>query len=121
MTRESLIASMRAMLDHLEKNPEIPLPYFGSYASYVHPGQLASAVKALGAREKTYDETDANFIERFGDISLNVFVQRDAVCQRKVVGQKLVKVRRVKEWEEVDQMVDEVQWDCAGSALGDGK
>ncbi len=129
----SLANGLRALADFITANSQLaePLaPYIGFHyvAAWGTPDQktlVAELVKA-GARfpgatvDKHYFDNYFNVDIRFGDeVTLHVSGDRDAVCERVVVGTDTV-TKRVKDPEllaqvpeiDVTETVDRVEWRC---------
>lgn len=84
----------------------------------VYPDESKEAArawaKALGSFNKSGDDTFFRLVKDFGCIQLRVTFWRRAVCERRVVGKKKVKVKKRPYIEPivVEEEQDIVEWDC---------
>lgn len=133
--RQQFIDEMRRVLQVLEDDPTLPLPD-GIGSSRYSPlswyagstKEAARVVRALGAggwskNDPNKSEHHATYlimeklVER--ELYLRVMVSREGICEKKVVGKKTEKVRRLVQeavYEEVYEEVDDVKIEC-GSLL----
>lgn len=115
--RTGYIAGLRALADLLEQKPNLPLPsspslstagtniawyLFGGVEPLDHAAQKAQAAEIVRAIPGTFDKVDNGDLFRFqgriGGLPAEVIVDRRAVCERVVVGTRVV---------------EDVEWVCA--------
>lgn len=142
--RQAWLDGMRAIVDWLEANPQVPLPFgsnpidgrigrhgLGIYVQdhtypWEDPGpsavqQVATIAKAMGRATKGTSRTGARmYVYRpFGPIDVFVGIDREQVCERVVVGTKteteLVPDPAAPKVEQT-RTVEIVEWRC-GSVL----
>lgn len=105
---EQYADGLRAIADWYEAHQDIPLPSGGIEVYSVHTKEeAANVIRSLGRCEKKYDSTFFYVIGEFGPISLKFSWYRSEVCERRVVGKKLVPAHYTPEREE-----EIVEWDC---------
>lgn len=94
------------------------MPY--GLAAPEHKKAVRKLLRAIGGKWDK-DPSDSTMLFRqdaaIGEAKVTVFTQREAVCERKVVGTETVKHAAVKAYTET---VELVEWDC-GSLLADEK
>lgn len=132
--RQQQIADLRRLLDLLEANPDVPMPsYFGSsrYGAVRFfvgdPVEAAAVCKLIGGSWSKNDPNDSDYDADYlelrtvhgREVHVVVVVSRERVCERRVVGKKLVKKAVVVQPERTEEQyveVDEVEFEC-GSLL----
>lgn len=125
--RTSFINSLREYATLLETHPEVPAPNYNQYF-YMHDctkEQLAAAATAGIKAEKSYTDENFSLILRLGnrdrwssDINLYFSTKREEVCERVVVGKKLVPEKIIPEQHTPSRIepaheVDVVEWKCS--------
>jgi len=119
--RQRTIDDMRDFLDFIEANPIVPMPYFGSVNAYPQGGvDIKDVVKALGNVKKSTMPSFFTVTRNFGNLTFGVNFSRSDVCERKVVGTKVIPERIIQEYE-----IEIIDWICPPSLLamdcgGDG-
>lgn len=95
--RTKLIADLRSLADFFESTPALTNPYLRLHAIvYVQPEDFASAASALGGqRKKDADDKYFSVIRSIGGASVEVYTNRDEVCERVQVGTETVEVEEV--------------------------
>jgi hypothetical protein len=107
--RAEFIRGLREFADFLERNREAPCPLRGMFNVFAETrerfGELA---RLIGGRlDKVYTDTRwAVLCRRFGPIRYELNIHREMICERRVVGTKVVPeqvipthVEEVVEWE----------------------
>ena len=117
MNRESQLRDLRALVEFLETHEDCPIPYDLTNEDqwYVVTSEeaLLDARRAIGFVQKMEDEGYIGFARHFGDLRYSVQIARSSICERKVVGKKIVPAKAaVEEHEE-----DVVEWVCPPSFL----
>jgi hypothetical protein len=125
--REQRIFELRMMLDFLEANDDIPLPYSMDEVKFynIHTAQEAAKLtKRMGGKWKKNNPRSGNdFDEQYFTldrkvdrlVNVGIVLSRGVVCERKVVGQELKQVE-VTTRTTVEKLVDVVEFEC-GSLL----
>lgn len=122
MTHEEYSDSLRQIADFFEHHPEIRLP--NDAENFIYYGasnkeQLSSLARALGDCQKFLDTRWELFELRhkFGAITFRSISRQDAVCIRRVVGERNVPERTIPETI-IPAHTEEVrEWDCSESLL----
>lgn len=124
--RQQLLFELRKVLDLLEANPELPIPFGVGESRWdrlhffpANAREAANLVKALGGRWEKNDprasEHDAaNLIMEATlgvELNVRVHVSREGVCEKKVVGTERRKVQKVTKTE-VYEDVPIVEFEC---------
>ena len=128
--RQVFLAELRHLLDILEANPELPLPYevgespWNALRWYPQtPAEAAKLVKALGGRWEKNDPKSSEFdathlvmkAQLGRELHVRVTVSREGICEKKVVGKETKKVTKVVQpqvTQEVYEEVDVVEFEC---------
>jgi hypothetical protein len=137
--RPEYTQGLRAIADLIDAHPDLPQPYISAHSSsntveakwYLHiwaddlteqKATAAAIVSTLGGRwdknERTYDD-GLEFVQIRDGLSLEVVVNRAAVCERVVVGTHEVTVPAAPEvaarpsTAERVETVEDVQWICS--------
>ena len=137
--RAAYIAGMRALMDILEANPGLPLPYQGSQIPMTFHylgGEDARRDMATAARTipcswakhaREYDDSPA-YLDLTGElhgVKIELTAYRDDVCERVVIGTEDREVEEVVQpavTTTVTKSVEKVEWRCGPimSALDEG-
>jgi hypothetical protein len=155
--REAYIRGLRELADWLEERPDVPLPELESDPSTPNlwnptiefevyekwssdeddrPQRMAAIARAMGGAEKgeRYGGAQLALYRAFsGGVIYAAYTQRDAVCEKRVVGVKKERKRIVTDEEKADELrkqlralevvteveVEDVEYDC-GSLLARG-
>lgn len=119
--RQKLIDGLRHIADTLQRNPLLPLPYFGCVLQQCSGlEQMIAIGKAYGGRWDK-ETTDSNFELRrefANDLRMYLMLARTEVCTRVVVGTKEVpeKVIEAQEARVIPAHTEEiVEWHCPPS------
>lgn len=116
--RRAKIAAMRSLLDFLEENPIIPLPYFGTLNAFADTGEVSVAdiARAMKPCDKSVSGDFYALSRIFGDsITFDVNFERDEVCERIVVGTEDVPEKVTPAFTK-----EIVEWVCPDSVLNNG-
>lgn len=136
--RTAFVQGLRELADALEASPEIPLPYRYFSARVTSPNHLDDDGKSKHAKRRAAEIARAipakvdkqslgslfALVTSFGPIKLEVFFDRDQVCERVVTGTRTV-TEEEPDPEEVDKLpkrtvtreVEDVEWRCPDSLL----
>ena len=121
--RAKTIAALRHIADTLEGNPLVRVPYFGSAILGVGSLKEMVAVKKAygGLWTKDIDITGEDFKLRrtfSDDLRIMVYTARENVCERIVVGTKIVPATTLPARDEVhmpERVEELVEWHCPKS------
>ncbi|VXB34069.1 hypothetical protein [Nocardioides sp. AX2bis] len=141
-TTRTAADTLRAVAELIEAHPDLPVPFTSLYDHrpetadlhwYLHlahrdPANAGDKARAIitalgGTWSKDFNRTDdtARFTRRWNGLSLEVSVQREQVCTRRVVGTETVTIPARPAAAAVPERTetrDLVEWDC-GSLLAD--
>lgn len=109
-SRGNTIQEMRDVLDFLESNPAIPLPYLNQCDAFGEKEDLDEIARAMAPCKKTHDGSHFSLRRQFGAIRLGVHF--DDVCERIVTGSKEVPEKVIEAHTE-----DIVEWKCPDGVL----
>jgi hypothetical protein len=132
--QRQVVEDLRALADFYEQPRSIALPrptlYFGGYVGvgakwnseakeyeYDVEGtqaEMAKMARALGTCEKDYNDYELKLTKKFGSAKIVVSANRNAVCERKLVGVETVEARFVKA-----HTKPIYEYDCKPSLLAD--
>jgi hypothetical protein len=127
--RADFIKGMRALMDILEANPDLPLPYQGATTAmtFHYLGgedarrDLASAARLIPCswtkHAKEYDDGPAylDLAGKLHGVKIELTAYRDDVCERVVVGTEEREVEEVVQpavTAKVTKRVEKVEWRC---------
>lgn len=122
MTNSTFIFSLRQIADFYETHPELPIPFLSEINGYVTTKEeLKQVANNLGSCHKTYNNSLFTLSKEFGEILLSFHAGREQVCERVVIGKKMVEKEIVIATEK--KMVEEeiVEWKCTDTSLLKGK
>src|SRR5712672_1151283 len=101
--------NVRVLLDWLEGHPTVEVPYDlrnGLLLTSVNTkDELAALAREFGECEKEFVEDVFYLRKRFGSVNIYAFVSRSEVCERVVVGTRVIPARV-----EPERVVEEVEW-----------
>lgn len=115
MTRQGYVASLRLIADWFEAHPDVPLPHTADefYLFTIHNREeMENIARIFGTCEKEYTDGLFKLKKKFGEIEMRVVASRDQICNRKVVGAKLVPEQVIPA-----HNVDIVEWECFDTPL----
>lgn len=114
--RQQRLNDVRLVLDWLEQHADIPLPYdFHNSFNIVgwdtkeEAGQMA---RAMGTFEKDGDDNFLYLTKKFGCVAIKAIFSRTQVCERAVIGTKLVPETIVPARIEPEHEEELVEWRC---------
>jgi hypothetical protein len=118
-----IAVGLRALADFIEAHPDLTYPTYLRRPSVWCPtsadevAELIRAAKADGVQiEKQHSDTQRNVRFRFGAVKAEALVNKDEVCERVVVGQKVELVPDPTyippDVPLVEQVVDVTEWRC---------
>lgn len=116
--REKWFNGVTEMMEWLKVNPQAEIPQFTRFVNYCYgKATTAEAVRALGECEKEYTDWTIAFIKKFGPIKYGFYTSRETICEKKVVGKKIVPMQPSYYSPEVPEHEEDiVEWEC-GSLL----
>ena len=113
MTRTEYVTKLREIADFCEAHPELDDQWFeakggSEYYSLMHDNKdlLAAVARSCGKAEKWFNRYYAGFQVKLHSCSLIFFLDREAVCTKRVVG-----IEHVKAQPAFDREI--VEWDCS--------
>lgn len=123
MERADHIQAIRQMLDYLEANPDVPVPFYNHTSFFISEKEAVAVANSTGPWNKEYSHANLALTRSFQGASLTYYVPRDAVCSP-----KRTEVQEVEELDNVaftlavkelrknhTRMVEKeivVEWDC---------
>jgi hypothetical protein len=116
--REKYIADLRWLADTLESNPTLQTPYFGAAIIGAKSKEdIAINVKAYGGHwKKGGDDSDLTLNRLINqNLSLHIYARRNDVCERVVVGKRLIPevvLPATREQVFPEHEVEIVKWNC---------
>lgn len=103
--RVNKLNDMRALLDFLEDNPDVTMPYLSQVDAFAESEDLEKVARALGTFDKDVNSIFFTLHKRFGKVWLKVNFSRSEVCERVVTGTEEIpeevipaRTRDVVEW-----------------------
>jgi hypothetical protein len=121
MTNKEYADSLRLIADFYEANPDFPQPidsHIMRIWKFEGKEGLAEFVRLVGGKcEKHVDETFFTVSRKFGSITMEASDYRSRVCEKIVVGKKLVKRSVPIGYREEIVEEEEVQWKCPPALL----
>jgi len=124
--RAEYIAGLRALADALEAHPTVPLPIHGQpwnplgwnlLGDEAQRETAAGIIRELGG---TWDKSATVYFyaqSAMRGLHLQIAADREAVCERRVIGTRTVVKQVATAFEDREVKEDVVEWDC-GSLLG---
>jgi hypothetical protein len=109
--RQSLIDGLREIAQFLEDHPDVPTPLIPRLDAFVYSKEaFSAAARAVGGHQEKKDYGIVIALRRmFGDVSYDLNIQRDLVCERVVTGTRIIPEQpAVPEHEE-----EIVEWKCS--------
>lgn len=119
MTNKKFVKVLRDIADFFETNPSFPLPYIYSFDAYVNSKEeLRNIANMMGACEKKYSDSMFSLIKQFNEeVSLRVHANREKVCERVVIGKKMVEREVVLATGKKYVEEEIVEWKCTDVSL----
>jgi hypothetical protein len=127
LTNEQLVETLRAMADFYEAHPLAPGPMdmqYGWMNCYL-PADIAKEVlRSVGSFKKEYEDDFMRAKVKCGHLDLQFSVRREGICERKVVGTRLIPAQTVPAEIIPERFIPEheeeiVEWDCKEPILAD--
>lgn len=130
--RGQFIQGLRDAAAFYEAHPLVPAPADVELSAYLaavwevatedRDPLIASVARAMAPCEKDYSTSLLYLRRRFGPVLVEVFIGRDSVCERKVVGtraveREVVDIPAVTRTETVEEEI--VEWECKPLLLTD--
>ncbi len=113
---KKFIESLRLLADFYETRPELKLPELSIVNVFFHTkAGLVDAIANIGACEKVGGDSWFALRKWFGRIALDFNIDRDRVCEARVVGKRIVKKQvpvAPVEYREEEVEEDIIEWDC---------
>lgn len=104
--RRALISGLRDLATFLEDHPEIPTPITNPANAFVYgKEEMEKVVRVMGSVKKRVTEEYFFVQKAFGSVTLEVNCRRELICERRVIGKKIIPAQPERE-------VEEVAWDC---------
>lgn len=124
--RAAYAAGLRHLADVIEAHPECPLPSGSGLSFFLHGDDSATTAAALrrafgGGRwtkRPSHDETDLILQGMCAGLPINLWLNRNQVCERRVVGQREITEtvpvgEDTRPVETVTRTEDVVDWICS--------
>ncbi len=113
LTRESLVAGLRAMADWYEMT-EAPMPYDPHMAIYSinTKAEIAALARQMGDCDKVIQNEMFSVTKAFGPVEIRGVVYRNQVCERVVVGYETVTIPAQPAKPEETIAKEIVEWKC---------
>lgn len=117
MTRKGYVKALREIADFFEANEEVPLPDPDPLHIFVGASSKEDAariVRGFGTCQKRLnDSVGLYYIEReFGGLTVSAVFSRNAICDRLVVGSKIIPEQIIPEQIIPAHTEDVVEWHC---------
>jgi hypothetical protein len=118
--RQQFIQALRDMADLFEQNEEVPLPKWKQDISLFSTNddsakaELSAFARAIGKVAKVYGDELVTLSKDFGSLlQLRMHANREAVCERVVVGTKVIPARSERILPAEPEREEEiVEWHC---------
>lgn len=124
--RDELVSSLRELADFIEdKGLELPeldvriqgIVYKWSPSSFESDDDrprrvMRQAAKALGHAQKNHGSYYFDLTRKFGCIKLEISTPRENICEKVVVGKKVIPA-----YSSPEKIVDEIEWVCGDPLL----
>jgi hypothetical protein len=113
------------MADFYESHLLAPAPMdlgYGWMNCYMHASDAKEILQSLGSFTKRYEEDYFRACVQVGEIELQFSARREAVCQRKIVGTRIIPAQTVPSSYTEEKFIPEheeeiVEWDCGEPIL----
>ena len=116
MTHREYADSLRLIATFFEQHEELPLPHDAAEFDIfvVHDkASLKPWLAALGNIQKgIHGESQFKIMHKFGSITLVIYLSREQVCTRRVLGTKKVVDKVPTGYQDVERKVEIATWDC---------
>lgn len=121
--RQELIDGLRAAADFLDQHPDIPVAdditvdvsSVIPYGDWDQEARVAQVARAMSPCTKDYSPSLLYLRRQFGPVTVEAFTGRSSVCERRVVGTRVVErevvvTPAVTTTETVEEEI--VEWEC---------
>jgi len=121
LTHEKYANALRRIADWIEVHPELDLPSERCLSFYtpVTKDDLAKYARAFGDCKKLLSEDFARVSKDFGGVRLEAIVYRSEVCERVVVGKKVIPETIIPAILVPEHEEDIIEWKCPESILSE--
>lgn len=122
--QQAFADTCRKLADFYEAHPDIPSPTHDNFNVYVEKDELPRIAKEIGSCKKNVDDTYFELVKDFGTMTISFFVYRNQVCEKVVVGKKIIPEYVIPASEErviPEHEEDVVEWRCPDSLLTEGE
>jgi len=120
--RRDKIRGMREMINFLEVNEDVPMPYFGTFSAFPGDDEVAGLARAMKPVTKEFGSYYFTLRKTFSEgVKLDMSWSRDEVCQRIVIGTKEVEREVIPERVIEAHTEDIVEWACPDAILSEDK
>lgn len=123
MTHKQYANSLRQIADFFAAHEELPLPHDADEYKYFALDtreEMGILARALGGHsEKEFDDNFFRLTHVFGGIKFIALATRKGVCRPVVIGKKTVTKRVPTAYEEVEEEVDVIRWECDEPIIAD--
>lgn len=107
--RQRMIQGLRDVAAFIERNPGVPCPVYQTVMiSTTLVDEMKAAARAMGSAEKEFSGGFVSLFKMFGPVKYEVFIQRELICEKTVVGTRTIPAHE----EEI------IEWSCSDSILG---
>lgn len=117
--REKVVASLRELADWLESRPAVKFdtcPTFDVYCGGAK--EFPQIGREIGTADKVATDYHFSFRKMFGVIRVDWFVDRDAICHKVKIGEKVIPAEAEKIIPaKPEQTVEVFEWVCPDSLL----
>lgn len=129
MDNREYVESLRELADFYEQHAELEIPYEAEQVTVFawtigeEKRQLAKFIRAFGSCTKHYNKAFEGAFQlekKFSGITLRVLTERDRVCERVVLGTRVVPEQVIPASEEKiipEHTEDDIEWLCSESAI----
>jgi hypothetical protein len=130
MEHAEYAAGLRTLAEFIESHPELPLPHYQNFGAFLEGGPavkkeaVIAAAKALASvtqlvKKQVYGE-HMQLVWRVNSLlSYQVWVDRDAVCERVVTGVKVIPAREEVVLPAMPETTEETfEWRCSPVLAG---
>ena len=112
MERQDFIDGLRELADIYERKPWLEVPYSSTMWIFTHEAEtFVQQIAAFGNGAKKYVGEDIEFIPNI-ILDLKVNCKREQICERKVIGKKLVQEKHIAAQVIPEHEEEIVEWEC---------
>lgn len=118
MTNAEYAAALRQIADWYEAHSEMKQPFPVLRVGGVYGRkELSAFARALGTCKKSFDEKFARVERDFGGVVLEAFDWRENVCERVVLGHRIVPKKVIPRQVIPEHEEEIIEWGCPESLL----